>query len=173
MTITDFMASRSPNPAYEALVADTSDAWVLAVNLESAADPTGYLVADEGISEQTATLDAQTVDTEYVHSGKRSVKVGTTRQFALKGDSFSGNDFQDAILDHAMKYGVGNAIIRDYVWFNSLTGKGEKGKISIVVTEDGGGAAGANSTFSATLNAQGVPEEYTYAVARTAKAKAD
>ena len=48
------------------------------------------------------------------------------------------------------------------MYFNRITGKGEKGLISIVVDEDPNGAAGANAGFKATLTAKGTPAEYTY-----------
>ena len=43
-----------------------------------------------------------------------------------------------------------------------LTGKGEKGQVSISIESDLTGVAGENATFSATLTSVGVPEEYTY-----------
>ena len=42
------------------------------------------------------------------------------------------------------------------------TGKGEKGKVAVVVQEDQTGDAGENSGFSVDLMGQGSPEEYTY-----------
>ncbi|MDL2214470.1 hypothetical protein LJB76_02790 [Clostridia bacterium OttesenSCG-928-O13] len=159
------MGSRSPNPAYKAATADTTDAYVLAVNLSEATDPNEYIVANEGITEHSGSLNPQTSDTQYLHTGLRSSKTGNQRQFALAGDRFSGDEFQDAVLAHGMKYGLGNTIVRDYVYFNALTGLGEKGKIAIMVEDDTAGAAGENATFSATLYAQGIPDEYTYAPA--------
>lgn len=166
-TLSEFMGSRSPSASYAAAVADTTDAYVLAVNLAEtpATSPDGYIVANEGITEHSGSLNPETSDTQYIHTGKKTSKTGNQRQFALSGDRFSGDDFQDAILAHGMKYGLGNSIIRDYVYFNALTGKGEKGKIAIMVEDDTAGAAGENATFSATLYAQGTPEEYTYTAA--------
>ena len=45
------------------------------------------------------------------------------------------------LLSHAIKYGTGQAVIKPYVYFNMLTGKGERGNISIAVEDDlsGGG----------------------------------
>lgn len=161
--LSEIMATRSPNPAYKALVADTATAYLLAVNLTDATDPNDYTVAYEGITEQTGSLNPETTETKYLHTGTRSVKTGNQRKFALAGDRFTGGDeFQDSILAHGIKYGMGNTIIRDYVYFNALTGEGEKGKIAIMVEEDVGGGAGENATWSATLNGQGIPEEYTY-----------
>ena len=163
--LAEFMQQFSPDPAYKALVADTVHAYVLAVNLAEPAEetPAGYIVAEEGITEHSGSLNPETTDAQYIHSGKRTAKTGNQRQFTLSGERFSGDEFQDAILAYKMKYGTGNAIIRDYVYFNALTGIGEKGKISIMVEDDTAGGAGENATFSATLYAQGTPAEYAYA----------
>lgn len=162
-TLSEIMETRSPNPAYKALIADTTTAYLLAVNLADAAHPDGYIVAYEGITEQSGSLNPETTEAKYLHTGTRSAKTGNQRQFSVAGDRFTGGDaFQDAILAHGMKYGLGNTIVRDYVYFNALTGLGEKGKIAIMVEEDVGGGAGENATWSASLNGQGIPEEYTY-----------
>ena len=53
-------------------------------------------------------------------------------------------------------------MIKPYVYFCMLTGKGEQGLISIVIDEDPSGAAGSNAGIKATLTAKGTPAEYTY-----------
>ena len=108
-------------------------------------------------------------------SGTSTTKTGTTRSFAVSGDRFAGDDFQDALLDHALKYGTGQSVIKKYVYFNMLTGKGEQGSISIAVEDDNSGEAGSNASWSATLTARGTPQEDTYspaAMASLAKAAA-
>lgn len=167
MTLAEFMQGRSPSPEYKALVADTTDAYVLAINMTVKPDsgPNDYLVANEGITEHPGSLNPQTADTQYLHSGQRTSKTGNQRQFSLSGERFSGDDFQDALLDYDMKYGIGNGIVRDYVYFNALTGIGEKGKLTIMVEDDTAGGAGDNASFSASLYAQGKPAKYTYAPA--------
>ena len=164
MTLAEFMDSRSPDPAYIAVGADTADAYVLAVNLTdpAATNPNGYIVANEGITEHPGSLNPQTSDSQYLHTGLRTAKTGNQRQFGLAGDRFSGDPFQDAILAHSMKYGIGGEVIRAYVYVNTLTGLGESGKIAILVEDDVAGAAGENASFSATLSSQGKPAEYTY-----------
>lgn len=163
-TLLEFMGGRTPNPAYKALIADTTDAYVLAIDLAEtpAAHPTGYLVAGEGIVEHAGTLNPKTTETQYLHTGLRTAKTGNQRQFALKGERFSGDAFQDALLAHGMKYGTSNTIVRNYVYFNALTGLGESGRLAIFVEDDTSGAAGENAGFSVALHAQGIPEAYTY-----------
>ena len=72
------------------------------------------------------------------------------------------DSFQDALLAHALKFGTGQAVIKPYVYFNIITGKGEQGLVSIVIDEDPSGAAGSNAGFKATLTAKGTPKEYIY-----------
>ncbi|MFV0412762.1 MAG: phage tail tube protein, partial [Oscillospiraceae bacterium] len=74
-----------------------------------------------------------------------------------------GDAFQDALQSHSLKYGRGQAVIKDYIYFNILTGKGEKGKVSIVVDSDAANGSGSNAGISATLTGKGTPVEYTYA----------
>ena len=64
-----------------------------------------------------------------------------------------------------MKYGTGQAVIVDYVYFNILTGKGEQGQVSVAIEDDLAGAAGENASWTATLTSRGTPTEYTYAPA--------
>ena len=73
-----------------------------------------------------------------------------------------GDAFQDFICSHAIKYGKGSAVVRDYVYFCVLTGKGEKGKVLILVNNDGAAESGAIGDIDAELQVIGVPEEYTY-----------
>lgn len=163
MLLSALMDGVTPSPTYTGKT--TADDMVLAVNLADtpATDPNGYIVTDDGITEQSGALEAQTSDKTYLRRGKVTVKTGTSRSFTVNGDRIVGDAFQDAILSHAIKFGTGQTVIKDYVYFNILTGKGEKGKISIAVEDDLSGAAGEDASFSATLSGYGEPEEYTYA----------
>lgn len=77
-----------------------------------------------------------------------------------------GDEAQDYCLTHATKYGTGNKVVTDYVYFNVLTGKGEKGQCSIIVNSDGSGNAGESSAIDIEFKKQGkTPTEYTYAAA--------
>ena len=55
------------------------------------------------------------------------------------------------MLAHGMKYGTGNAVVTDYVYFCLLNGIGEKGKASIIVNSDGSGNAGESSAVDIEL----------------------
>lgn len=165
MKVSELMNGKTPSEEYAGIT--TADDMVLALNLAStpATTPADYIVAQEGITEHTGALEAQTADSQYIRSGQVTTKTGTSRTFTVNGDRFCGDDFQDALLAHKMKYGTGNAVIVDYVYFNMLTGKGEQGKVSVVIEDDLAGAAGENASWTATLTSRGTPTEYTYAPA--------
>jgi hypothetical protein len=161
MTVAELMQGRTPSADFEGFV--TADDMVLAVDFSgSVTDPTEYTVAQEGITEASGTLAAQTQSSQYLRTGQVTTKTGTSRSFTLNGNRYVKDAFQDALLDYKIKFGTGQGVIRDYVYFNMLTGKGEKGKVAIAVTDDLGGAAGANASFTATLTSTVKPVEYTF-----------
>lgn len=163
MTLAELMNGKTPSALYKGV--STADDFVLAVNLADtpAESPSGYIVAQEGITEHTGSLESQTSESQYIRTGKSATKTGTSRTFSINGDRFCGDAFQDAVLAHGMKYGTGNSVVKEYVYFNILTGTGEQGKVSITVEDDMSGAAGEKASWSATLTSVGTPTEYTYA----------
>lgn len=161
MLLNELMQGRTPNPDFEGI--STADDMVLAVDFSgSAASPGGYTVAQNGITEQSGKLEAQTQESQYLRTGRVTTKTGTSRSFTLAGDRYNKDDFQDELLSHAVKFGTGQAVIKPYVYFNMLTGKGEKGMLAIAVEDDLSGAAGENASFSATLTSTVLPAEYSY-----------
>ena len=68
-----------------------------------------------------------------------------------------------AELNSGEQIGLGAIEITTVPDFSILTGKGEKGQVSIIVNSDGGGNAGENSAISIDLRSVGTkPTEYTY-----------
>lgn len=164
MKLSELMKDVTPKPEFEGIV--TAGDMVLAVDFSgTASDPGEYIVADGGVTEQSGALEATTAESTYLRSGTTETKTGTKRTFTVAGDRMAADDFQEALLAHNIKYGTGQSVIKPYVYFNMLTGKGEQGKLSIAVEDDEGGEAGANATWSATLTAVGTPTEYTYSAA--------
>ena len=161
MKLSELMAEVELQPDFEGVV--TADDYVLAIGLAgSETGPGDYLVAQEGVSEHSGAMSAQTAENTYIRSGTQNTKTGTTRTINVTGDRYVGDPFQGALLAHALKFGTGQAVIKPYVYFNIITGKGEQGLVSIVIDEDPSGAAGSNAGFKATLTAKGTPKEYTY-----------
>ena len=144
MKVSELMKDVTLNPDYTGWV--TNDDYVFAINITpdaASVEPGAYAVVQMGI----AGLDAQ-------------------RSFASPGDRYIGDEAQDYVLSHKLKYGTGNAVVTDYVYFNILTGKGEKGKCSIIVNSDGSGNAGESSAIDIEFKKIGdLPTEFTYTVA--------
>lgn len=163
MTVATLMAGITPSASYEGIA--TNDDFVLAIDTSAqgnGADPTAFTVFAEGITSQDAQLETESDDKTYLHKGRRTLKTATQRTFNISGDRALGEDVQDFIMSHEVKYGVGQTVIRSYVYFCTLTGKGEKGKASILVNSDGSGDAGATAEIDVDIKTVGTPEEYTY-----------
>lgn len=164
MKLSELMKEHTPNPQFEGWV--TNDDYVLAINLTpntSSTKETEYGVVQMGIEGLDAQLNPITVDKTYIRAGQSTQRTGTQRSFSLTGDRYIGDEVQDYIFSHAIKYGTGNSVITDYVYFDVLTGKGEKGQVSIIINSDGGGNAGESSAIDVEFKKVGsVPAEYTY-----------
>ena len=162
MKLSDLMKGHTPDPSYEGF--STADDFVLAVDFSgTATGPDDYVVAQEGITEHSGALNPQTQDSQYIRGGQQTMKTGNQRAFKATGDRYIGDKFQDFAFSHAIKFGTGNSVVVPYVYFNILTGKGEKGNVSIIVNSDGSGNAGESSGIDIDLKKTGAaPTEYTY-----------
>ncbi len=163
MKLSELMADHSPNPSYEGFV--TNDDFVLAVDCSEngKADVDDYAVVQLGVTGLDANLNPVTQDKTYIRAGQSTMKTGNQRSFSVSGDRYTGDEFQDFALSHAIMYGTGSAVIRGYVYFNILNGKGEKGEASIIVNSDGSGSAGESAEVDIEIRkASAQPVEYTY-----------
>ena len=166
MTLTQLMAGHTPSASYSGWV--TADDFVLAVDCgetpaASFANAGSFAVAQVGVSSMDSELGPETQDKTYIRAGKSTLKTGNRRSFTVKADRCAGDAFQDFCLSHGVKYGTGSAVVRKYVYFDLLTGKGEKGEIAILVESDGGGDAGEAARVEIGLKKTGsAPESYTW-----------
>ena len=161
MKLSELMAKNTPSASYEGWV--TNDDYVLAINTGNAQTESDYEVVEMGISGLDSQMNPITVDKTYIRAGQSTMKTGTQRSFSLSGDRYVGDPAQDYMLAHNMKYGTGNNVVTDYVYFCILNGKGEKGKVSVIVNSDGSGNAGESSAVGIELKKSGAtPSEYTY-----------
>lgn len=164
MKVSQLMAGYTPSDAFEGFA--TNDDWVLAVgiNLTGENPSVGdFTVVQMGIAGLDPQMNPVTQDKQYIRTGMSTTKTGTQRTFAISGDRYIGDPFQDYCFGINIAHGVGQAVIVPYVYFSVLTGKGEKGTASIIVNSDGGGNAGENSAISIDLKSVGTkPEDYTY-----------
>ena len=166
MTLTQLMAGHTPSASYAGWV--TADDFVLAVDCgetpaSSFAGAGSFAVAQVGVSSVDSELGPETQDKIYIRAGKSTLKTGNQRSFTVKADRCVGDAFQDFCLSHAVKYGTGSAVVRKYVYFDLLTGRGENGEITILVESDGGGDAGEAARVEIELKKTGsAPESYTW-----------
>lgn len=164
MKLSELMQGYTPNPDYEGWV--TNDDFVLAINTNPETpdtDEADYNVVQLGIEGLDAQMNPITVDKTYIRAGQSTQRTGNQRSFTISGDRYIGDEVQDYIFSHDIKYGTGNKVITDYVYFNLLTGKGEKGKVSIIINSDGGGNAGESAAIDVEFRKVGDnPTEYTY-----------
>ncbi len=165
MKLSELMKGYEPKESYEGWV--TNDDYVFAIDTApGAATPTeksDYAVVEMGIAGLDAQLNPVTQDKQYIRSGQSTTKTGTQRSFAVTGDRYASDEAQDFCLSHKMKYGTGNGVITNYVYFNILNGKGEEGQCSIIVNSDGSGNAGESSAIDIEFRKIGAnPKEYAY-----------
>lgn len=166
MTLAELMANHKPNASFEGFV--TNDDFVLAVDCsaEGKAEVSAYAVAQLGVTGLDANLNPITQDKTYIRAGQSTMKTGNQRSFKVSGDRYVGDAFQDFALSHAIMYGTGTTVVRKYVYFCLLNGKGEQGEVSIIVNSDGNGSAGESAAVDIELKKSGAaPTEYTYAAA--------
>ena len=169
MKLSELMAKNTVNPSFTGFV--TNDDWVLALDCgeTAAADFSGvadFAVVQMGVAGLDSNMNPVTVDKTYIRAGQSTAKTGTQRTFSVTGDRYIGDEFQDFALSHAIKYGTGQAVVRKYVYFNIVTGKGEQGECVIIVNSDGSGEAGNSSEIDIELKKSGaLPEEYTWSAA--------
>lgn len=163
MKLSELMAGYTPSADYEG-IANTDD-FVLAVDIANTPSTSkgDYIVVQTGITAVDAQLNPETEDKTYLRTGKSTNKTATQRTFNVTGDRFEGDAFQDFACGHAIKFGKGQKIVKPYVYFSLLTGKGESGQAAIIVNSDGSGDAGAAAEVDIDIMCNNsAPVEYTY-----------
>lgn len=167
MKLSELMANHTVKADFTGFV--TNDDWVLAVDCgETAAtdftSATDFAVVQLGVTGLDSNLNPITQDKVYLRAGQSTTKTGNQRSFSVTGDRYVGDEFQDFALGHAIKYGTGQTVVRKYVYFNIITGKGEQGEVCIIVNSDGSGEAGNSSEIDIELKKSAtMPAEYTWA----------
>lgn len=166
MKLSELMADVTLNPEYTGFV--TNDDFVLAVDCGEtpATDFTNvddFAVVQLGVSGLDSQMNPITQDKVFIRAGQSTTKTGNQRSFAITGDRYEKDEFQGFALSHDIKYGTGQTVVRKYVYFNIVTGKGESGECSIIINSDGSGEAGNNAEIEIELKKSGAaPKEYAY-----------
>lgn len=163
MKLSEAMKGITPSTSFSGEA--TGDDFILALDCSetgNATSPADYDVATVHVSNYGAELSPETDSSQFYYEGYTSMKKSTSRKFKPVGKRLMGDAFQDFICSYKIKYGKGSAVVRDYVYFCVLTGKGEKGKALILVNNDGAAESGAIGDIDVELQVIGVPDEYTY-----------
>lgn len=162
MTLAEYMAAVAASVA--ATGERTGRQMVLALDCSASgdADVSAYAVVANHIENHGASLSAKTADKSYIGEGDSTLKMSTQRVFDVSGQLLRGDTFHDFINSHAIKFGVGSAVQRNYVYFDPGTGSGERGKVTIIVNKDGAAAASDPADIDVRLAAVGVAEEFSY-----------
>ena len=166
MKLSELISGVTVNPDFTGFV--TNDDMVLAVDCgETAAKDfstaSDFAVVQMGIAGLDSSMNPITQDKTYLRAGQSTMKTGNQRSFAVTGDRYVGDEFQDFCLSPDIKYGTGQTVIRKYVYFNIITGAGEQGDVVIIVNSDGSGEAGNSAEIDIELKKSGSqPAEYNY-----------
>lgn len=166
MTVKEFFEKTGGKPDPELKAKINTDDFLLAVDItkEQTAAVDAYVVVRGSISGVDSQLNAKTTQKPYLHEGTSTTKTGNQRTFKITGDRDTNSPFQEFALGMDMLFATGETCIVHYIWINALTGKGEKGKGSIIVNSDGSGEAENPATIDIDIQqTRGVPELYTYA----------
>lgn len=136
MKLSELMKGYTPSESYEGWV--TNDDYVFAIdtapNNSTATKEGDYVVVEMGIAGLDAQLNPITQDKTYIRAGQNTMKTGTQRAFSATGDRYVGDEAQDYCLSHKTKYGTGNSVVTNYLYFNVLTGKGERDSVPLLST---------------------------------------
>lgn len=163
MKLSELMTGVTVSDSFEGAM--THNDMVLAIDTSEGGtgDVKDYAVLQVQVEGTEATLDAETSEKTYIRTGKATQKTGTQRKFSISGERYVGDEAQDFIFSHKIKFGIGADVVVPYVYFSMRTGKGEKGTVMIAVNTDGGGDASGGLEFSVELSQNGnSPVEYTY-----------
>lgn len=168
MTVTETLAKLKTEKGIEPSASYTgverADDFIFAIQTESTQTSVGdWIVCAERVKEHSGSLNASTEDSQYIRTGVVTEKGEVQRTFALNGNRCVGDEAQDFLLSHKIKYGSGQTVIIPYVYFSVKTGKGEKGQAAFIITSDASGAAGSPAGFACDVKGIGTPEEYSYA----------
>lgn len=138
----------------------------------NAATPADYTYVGVHVEDYGAALSPQSEDKSYVYEGDATLKTSTQRTFQITGQAYLSDEFMDFIRSHAVKFGTGSAVQRGYCYFHSGTKEGECGTMTILVNNDGNGAASSPADIDVELKSSGPVSEYTYTAAAPVNAPA-
>ncbi|WP_250277370.1 phage tail tube protein [[Clostridium] colinum] len=176
MTLNEIMGKYTPNASYKGFA--NSDDYILAIDTtedgatESTTPVKNYIVAQFGVKGFERSLNPKEETSTYLRAGDSTTKTGTQVTMGITADRYFGDPFQDFCLSFEMLYGTGQKVIVPYAYFNILTGKGEIGRATVMIENDGSGDAGSKAEVVINLSKVGdkpVPFDWTTDKEKTLK----
>lgn len=155
MKLKELFATVATNPAFEGFI--TTDQVVLAVDITEAqnADVDDFEVAYMGFTDRSSSLNPKEKTSSYYYHGESSMKTGNQRTIDFKAERYKGDPFQDFVTSFEMKYAKGQKSIVRYAYLDVLTGQGELGKGTLIMSDDGSGAPEENLSIGGSIKKSG------------------
>lgn len=163
MKLKELFAEIITDPDFEGFI--TTDQVVLAIDTTPAqnADVDDFDVAYMGFTDRSSSLNPKEKTSSYYYHGESSIKTGNQRTIDFKAERYKGDPFQDFVTSFEMKYAKGQKSIVRYAYLDVLTGMGEIGKGTLIISDDGSGAPEENLNIGGSIKKSGAePEELVY-----------
>ena len=143
----------------------TTDQMVLAIDTSPTqnVDVDEFEVAYMGLTDKSSSLNPKEKTSSYFYHGDSTLKTGNQRSIDFKADRYKGDGFQDYVTSFEKKYAVGQGAIVRYAYLNILTGEGEIGNGSLILSDDGSGAPEDPLSIGGAIKKSGAnPEKLMY-----------
>lgn len=163
LKLKDLFATVTTNPDFVGFI--TTDQMVLAIDTSpnQDADVDEFEVAYMGLTDKSSSLNPKEKTNSYYYHGDSTLKTGNQRTIDFKADRYKGDKFQDFVTSFEKKYAVGQGAIVRYAYINILTGEGEIGNGSLILSDDGSGAPEDPLSIGGSIKKSGAnPEELNY-----------
>ena len=163
MKLKDLFATVTTDPSFKGFI--TTDQMVMAIDTSDTqdADIDEFDVAYMGFTDKSSSLNPKEKTSSYYYHGESSIKTGNQRTVEFKAERYKGDPFQDFVTRFDMKYAKGQKSIVRYALINMLTGEGEIGKGTLILSDDGSGAPEENLSIGGSIKKSGEdPEKLNY-----------
>lgn len=163
MKLKELFATVTTDPSFEGFI--TTDQMVMAIDTSDTqdADIDEFDVAYMGFTDKSSSLNPKEKTSSYYYHGESSIKTGNQRTVDFKAERYKGDPFQDFVTRFDMKYAKGQKSIVRYAIINMLTGEGEIGKGTLILSDDGSGAPEENLSIGGSIKKSGEdPQELKY-----------
>lgn len=163
MKVKELFANVATDPSFKGFI--TTDQMAMAIDTSDSqdADIDDFDVAYMGFTDKSSSLNPKEKTSSYYYHGESSIKTGNQRTVEFKAERYKGDPFQDFVTRFDMKYAKGQKSIVRYALINMLTGEGEIGKGTLILSDDGSGAPEENLSIGGSIKKSGEdPEKLNY-----------